>query len=63
MRYPDIQIFLTRDRDKGKGVRATSVIKKDTMICEYIGNIMTRKEIKKEKLESNDSVYYLFKNK
>ena len=48
MKYPNIVIEKTST--KGEGVYALENIEEDTMICEYIGNIMTEKEIRDHNL-------------
>ena len=48
MKYPNIIIKTTPT--KGEGVFALEDIEEDTMICEYIGNIMTEKEIRDHNL-------------
>lgn len=51
MKYPNIEIRLCKDESKGHGVFALTDIPENTLICEYIGNIMTSKEVKKAKLD------------
>lgn len=49
MWYPNI--WIRESPGKGDGVFALSDIPEWTLICEYIGNIMTKKEIKKANLD------------
>ena len=66
MKYPNIDI--KKISTKGYGVFALDDIEEDTMICEYIGNIMTEEEISKHNLtkkdgKERDDIFSLFKNK
>ena len=63
MRYPNIYIKNTTKGPRGKGVFALETIPKFTQICEYIGNVMTNKEIIQNKKDNANDKMILFKNK
>ena len=62
MKYPNITIKKCKEESKGHGVFSLTDIPEDTLICEYIGNIMTKQEIKQAKLVKDD-IFELFINK